>query len=406
MAKKAKKRVSRELTRKQRSRLEQEKRIERWLIWGVTVVASAVVLVLGFGFYIEEIKKPREPVAIVSGTPITTAKFQARVRFMRMQMNYELQYLFLQQLELDPTDPDNEYYLQYLQGQIRDLQTQLLPANALAIGEQVLNQLLVEELVRQEAERRGIEVTTTEVDREIELYFGYDPNPATPTPAPTATPPLTPTDVLTPTPTSTPLPTPIPMTKEEFEQQKGAFLKTLDELDISEQQFRSQFEASLLTDNLREEMQAEIPTTADQVNLRTLTVDSEERANELAARLDAGEDFQTLADELEEDEQVTGYALELGWYPKSMLEQSFGTELVNKVFSLEVGGHTQPRLLSEGSTSYTIIEVVGHEVRELESYVLNQLAEDAFQEWLEAQQILVERMEYDPDIVPTEPPEL
>lgn len=404
MAKKVKKHVPRELTRKQRSRLEQERRIERWLILSVTVVAIAVVLVLGFGFYIEEIKKPREPVAIVSGTPITTAEFQARVRFVRMQMSLDLQGLFLQQQELDPTDLDNEYYLQYLQGQIRDLQTQLLPANALAIGEQALDQLLIEELVRQEADHRGIAVTTTEVDREIELYFGYDPNPATPTPAPTATPPLTPTDVLTLTPTSTPFPTPIPMTKEEFDQQKGAFLKALDALDISEQQFHSWFEASLWIEELREEMQAEIPTTADQVNLRTLTVDSEERANELAARLDAGEDFQALADELEEDEEVIGYALELGWYPKSMLEQDLGTELINKVFGLEVGGHTQPRLLSEGSTSYTIIEVVGHEVRELESYVLDQLAEEAFQEWLEAQQILVERREYDPDIVPTEPP--
>lgn len=143
MAKKSKKQAPKELTRKQRSRLERERRMEKLLLWGVAIVGVVVVGVLVYGFVVEKIVKARQPVAVVSGVPITTSEFQARVRFMRLQMQTELQYLLYQQQALDPTDADTQFYLEYIQGNIRDLQAQLAPENALVIGEQVLNQLIL-----------------------------------------------------------------------------------------------------------------------------------------------------------------------------------------------------------------------------------------------------------------------
>jgi parvulin-like peptidyl-prolyl isomerase len=402
MAKKAKKHAPKRLTRKQLSRLEKERRIERVLIWSVAVVGIVVIGVLAYGFVAEKVIKAREPVAIVGGAPITTAEFQAWVRFTRMQVRSELQYWLYQQQALDPTDSDAQFYLEYIQQNVRDLQGQLSSENALVIGEQALDQLIQGELVRQEAERRGITVTPEELQREIELFFGYDRNPVTPTPAPTVTPPLAVADVLTPTPTSVPLPTPTPMTEQEFRRRYDTFLReSLKPLDISDQQYRSWIEVSLLMEKLREQMGTEVPTMAEQVKLRLLTVDSEERANELAARLDAGEDFQTLEDELEEDEDVTGYGTELGWLPGETLESRLGTELADLAFSLEVGEHSGP-VLDQDSARYTIIEVMGHEVHELDQFLREQLVEEAFQEWLEAQQASVERRTYQ-DRVPTEP---
>jgi len=404
MAKKAKKRVSKELTRKQRSRLERERRIERFLIWGVTLVGIVVVGVLGYGLVVEKIIKAREPVAVVGAVPIRTAEFQARVRFERMQMENELQYWAQQQQALDPTDPNAQSYLEYIQGHLRDLQTRL--SSATIIEDQVLDQLIQEELVRQEAERRGITVAPEEVQREVELYFGYDRNPTTPTPtpapAPTATPPLALTEVLTPTPTTIPLPTSTPMTEEGFRRLYGIYLEqSLGPLDISEQQYRSWVEASLLIEKLQERMNAEVPTVADQVKLRFLTVDSEERADELAARLDAGEDSQALADELNEEDEGTGYGTELGWFPKDILESNLGTELADLAFSLEVGEHSQPVLGQDGAWYY-IIEVMGHEEQVLDSFVRQQLGAEAFREWLDAQQVLVERKTFS-DRGPVEP---
>jgi len=405
MAKKFKSRAPKKLTRKQHSRLERERSMKRLLIWGVTVVGIAVVGIMVYGLVVEKVIKAREPVAIVGGTSITTAEYQARVRFMQMRMQNELQHWLQQQQTLDPTDQSMQFYLEYIQGNIRDLQTKLSPANAPVIGEQVLDQLIQEELVRQEADRRGITVAPEEVQREIERYFGYDRDPVTPTPGPTVvTSPLTLTEVLTPTPTTVPPPTPTPMTEEEFRRLYSTYLEqSLKPLDVSEQQYRSWVEASLLVEKLQEQMSAEVPTVADQVKLWLLAVDSEERANELAARLGAGEDFQALADELEEgeDEEVAGYGTELSWFPKGILESNLGMELADLAFSLEVGERSQP-VLGQDDTQYYIIEVVGHEERELDSFVHQQLGADAFQEWLDAQQVLVERKMYG-DRVPAEP---
>jgi len=401
MAKKVRKRAPKELTRKQRSRLERERRMERFLVWGVVAVGVVVVGVLAYGFVVEGIVKAREPVAIVGGTSITTEDFQARVRFMRMQMNGELQYLFQQQEALDPTDPDAQFYLQYIQESIRDLQSQLSPASAQGIGEQALEQLIQEEFVRQETERRGITVAPEELQQAVERFFGYDRNPATPTPSSAVTSSVTPTSVLSPTPTSTPPPTPTPVTEEVFRQRYSTFLESLKSLKISERQYRSWVTASLLIEKLREQMLVQVPHTADQIKLYYLTVDDQGQADEIAARLDAGEDFQTLVDELEEDEEGAGYGAELDWAPRNELESRLGTELTDLAFSLEVGEHSQP-VLNQDGTRVDIIKVVGHEVRELDQYWREQLAEEAFQEWLEAQLVLVERRTYR-DRVPEKP---
>jgi len=401
MTKKTKKRAPKELTRKQVSRLERERRTERFLIWGAIAVGALVVGVLTYGFVVERVLKAREAVAVVGDTPITTADFQSRVRFARMQVQAELEYWRQQQQVLDPTDAEVQPFLEYIQGNIRDLQSQLSPVNALNIGEQALDELIQDELVRQEAERRGITVAPEELQQEIERFFGYDRNPATPTPGPAVTFPLTPTGVLTTAPTSTPLPTPTPMTEQAFRERYDDTLQSLKSQGISEKQYRSWVEASLLVEGLREQMEAEVSPTADQVKLRYLVVDSEERANELAARLDAGEDFQALVDELAEDEESSGYGTELDWLPRSILELRLDVELADLAFELAVGEHSQP-VVSEDGVRYTMIQVAGREMRELDEVMRGSLGEAAFQEWLEAQQVLVERRAYE-DRVPTEP---
>lgn len=396
MTKKSKRRVraSKGLTRKQLSRLEREKRIEKWLLWSVAALLVVIALVLVYGFVTEKVVKAREPVAIVGDVPIETDEFQARVRFARMQMQFELERLIAQQRSLNMADPNSEFYLQYIQGNIRDLETQLSQANALAIGGQVLDQLIEGELVRQEAERRGLKVAPEKVQESIELYFGYDRNPATPTPAPTDTPPLTPTDTLTPMPTDVPMPTPTPMTEDAFRQLYNDVLKSWKELGVSEQQYRSWMESALLYDELRERMDADVPTTADQVTLRYVNVDSEEWASDFAARLDDGEDFESLAGELEDNEQVAGFDRELDWYPASTLEQLLSATLAELAFNLDVGEHSQA-VADENGDRYHVIEVLGHEVREMDSYTLQQVQDEAFQEWVEAQkQILL--VEYPP----------
>jgi len=392
---KAKRRAPKELTRKQISRLERERRMEQALLWGLGVVVVLVVGVLAYGLIFENVIRTRQAVAIVDGVPITTAEFQARVKYTRMQMLSELNYLYQQQQLLDPNDADTQYYLQYIQSNIQELQNQLSDENALIIGEQAMDQLIQEALIRQEAQQRGITVSSQEIEEQIEQFFGYQRNPPTPTPTPTVTEPLTDTE-----PTPTPLPTPTPVTEEEFHRRYNNFLQQLKDLGVPERLYRTWVESSLLMDKVREQMRAELPTTDDQVKVRYITVNDEQRAQEMLSRLEAGEDFQALVDELRADEEVNGYGYELGWFPKDMLSSSLGETIAQQAFDMNVGERSQ--LIQGEDGNWYIIEVLGHEERPLEEYILNQRADEAFQSWLDTQQIKVERGSYR-DRVPTEP---
>lgn len=398
MAKKVKRAAPEELNRKQRSRLEKERRMQRLLIYSLGAVAILIVGVLGYGVVAERIIRPRQPVAVVDGDPITTAEFQARVKFSRLQLQNQLLYLYQQQqlIALENPEANDEALDEYFRGQIDDLETQLAPENADLIGHQVLNQMIQEELVQREAERRGIEVTPDEVQDAIHAGFGYDPELAA---APAGSTPVTPTESLTPSE-----PVPAQMTADDFRDAYSRYMREgLRPLGISEQQYRSWIEAALVSEQLREAMKQELPREAEQVRLRFLVVSGEERANELVERLDAGEGFDVLAEEIQADELDPGYSDELDWMPRDRLESLIGEELTDRAFSLEAGGHSEPIALGEEDQAYYyIISMSGREVRELEESVREEMAAEAFRSWLDAQQTLVERKSIEAR-VPTQP---
>jgi parvulin-like peptidyl-prolyl isomerase len=398
---KTKRRVPKELTRKQRSRLERERRMERILKWSIGAVVALVVGVLAYGFITENVVKARESVATVGEARITTAEFQSRVRFTRMQLGSELQYMYQQQQMLDPTNQDSQFLLEYLQGQLRDLESQLGAENAVIIGDQALEQLIQEELVRQEAQRRGISVSAEDVEVAIEQYFGYDRNPVMPTVSLEPTLPATSTETVDAGPTATPMPTPTPMTEAEFEQRYENFVRNLKTLKITEQQYRSWVEASLIQEKVQEQFTEETPSTADQVTLRYLLFDDQELADEAAARWRAGEEYEALLEELRADEEISVYGSEVEWLPLEALEGRFDPQLAAFVFEMTVGEISQP-MQGESGVEYVVFELLGHEERELDDYFRQQLGSDAFQAWLEAEQVLVERGAYR-DRVPTDP---
>ena len=401
MTKKVKRAPQEQLTRKQRSRLEKERRMQRILIGGVSIVGILIIGILGYGVVTEKIIEPQQPVAIVDQTPITTAEFQARVKFRRLQLQNQLRYLYQQQQALATQDSETggQSFQEYIRGQISTLESQLASENAQAIGQQVLDQMIQEELVRQEAERRNLTVAPDEVQDEIHAGFGYDPDA---TPVPTVSPPLTSTESLT-TSQPTPAPTPTQMTEADFRELYNRYMRQgLRPLGISEQQYRSWIRVSLLTEKLNDAMKEELPNEAEQVQLQFLSVSSEERASDLAQRLEQGEDFQTLAEEIQADEEAPGFSNELSWLPRDLLESRLGEEVAEQAFNLEVGDHSEPIAVGEQNQSYYVIQVTGHEVRELEDSVRERMAQDAFQSWLDAQQSLVERKSIE-GRVPTEP---
>jgi parvulin-like peptidyl-prolyl isomerase len=197
------------------------------------------------------------------------------------------------------------------------------------------------------------------------------------------------------------MPTPTPMTEAEFEQRYDNFMRNLKTLKITEQQYRSWVEASLIQEKLQEAFTEETLSTADQVTLRYIQVGDQELADEVAARWQAGEEHEALLEELRANEEVSAYGSEVDWLPLDALEGRFDPQLAAFVFEMAVGEISQP-MLSESGVEYVVFELLGHEERELDDYFRQQLGSEAFQTWLEAEEALVERGAYR-DRVPTDP---
>jgi parvulin-like peptidyl-prolyl isomerase len=197
------------------------------------------------------------------------------------------------------------------------------------------------------------------------------------------------------------MPTPTPMTEAEFEQRYDNFMRNLKTLKITEQQYRSWVEVSLIQEKLQEAFTEETPSTADQVTLRYIQVDDQELADEVAARWQAGEEHEALLEELRANEDVSAFGSEVDWLPLDALEGRFDPQLAAFVFEMTVG-EISPPMLSASGFEYVIFELLGHEERELDDFFRQQLGSEAFQTWLEAEEALAERGAYR-DRVPTDP---
>ena len=169
------------LNRKQISRREREQRNTRWIVRGTAAVVGLMVLLLGWGLLDQYVLRPRQPVATVAGTPIRLDTYQKWVNYRRWEYRNYLAQLESQRMQFDTGDEEQAFLSQYFDQQIQQIQAQItnLPVT-------VLEELIDDQLVRQEAARQGITVSDDEVQVALEERFGYYRNPPTPEPTPTS----------------------------------------------------------------------------------------------------------------------------------------------------------------------------------------------------------------------------
>lgn len=150
----------------------------------------------------------------------------------------------------------------------------------------------------------------------------------------------------------------------------------LKEYGLSETYFRRLVEDSLLVEGLEEKLAP--AREAEQAHVRHILVDSEERAQEVLAKLKAGEDFAALAAEYSTDTGSKDQGGDLGWFPRGVMVEEFE----NAAFSLPVGEVSEPVQTAYG---YHIIEVLERGMRELSEENWAQAKEQAFQDWFAAE---------------------
>ncbi len=196
----AKNRPVTRVSRKHMARAERERLQRRWILTAVISTIVIVIGVIGYGLYDSMVVQPRLTVASVNGEEITKAQFRGRMRIIQRELAAQLSQ-YIQMESFFGSDPS---VLQSLRSVEAQIETQL--ANPEVLGRDVLDTMIVEAIIRQEADARGISVTEEEVAQDIELSFNYFAN-GTPTPIPTtalaSTATIDPTAVAEITPTST-----------------------------------------------------------------------------------------------------------------------------------------------------------------------------------------------------------
>lgn len=389
------------ITRKHLARQERERIQTRNIMLVSAAVILLVVGLLGYGIVNETYLIPNRPVATVNGEKISMAEFQMQSRYTRQNIisQYIQMYQFAQMFGSDPT------YQDYFNQQLVQLAMQLEP---ITVGQAVVDSLIEDRLIRAEAEQRGITATAEEVDVALAEAFGYFPN-GTPTSAPTfaaqatstlsatqlalvpptSTPTLVPTEVITQTATPTivlptatpgePTLTPTPYTEEAYKQEFADVVSQMDEsIQVSEKNLRRIYESILLRNRLTEVITADTPTATEQVWARHILVTGEITATMVLAKLASGTDFAELAAEYSTDTGSAQSGGDLGWFGKGVMIEAFETV----AFDLEVGEISNP---VESSFGWHIIQVLGHENRPLSETEYQNLREQTFQTWLDAQ---------------------
>lgn len=141
----------------------------------------------------------------------------------------------------------------------------------------------------------------------------------------------------------------------------------------TETDFRQQLARAASAAWMRDEILAQMPETVEQVRARQILLRTAEEAFQTLARLQAGEDFETLASQVD---PVTGG--EMGWFPRGYL---FFPALEDAAFSLEPGKFSD---IIETTSGFHILYVIERDpARPLDPQARLALQEQALQSWLE-----------------------
>ncbi len=388
-------------TRRQIARSRREQEQLRLIYIGLTVVAALVIMVLAFGLYQTFVAEPSAPVAVVNGEEITTRAYQDRVRYERFLLEEQYQQVLQQQAQL--AQSGNEQLAELLVPQYQQLANQILQQRSI-VDRETVNTMIDDKLVEAETAVRGITVSEDEVTEYINRFLagrlgGLTAQSAsatstaraeasataalwTPTPTFTPSPTITFTEAITPTPTPADTPTPAPtptlnvIGNDTLGTEYTNWLNTLAEnTDVDEATYRQIMRTVVLRDKLLEALGEEIPTAEEQAHARHILVETEDEAQAVIERLEAGEDFADLAAELSTDPGSAADGGDLGFVPRGR----FVDPVDEVVFTLPIGEVSEP---IQSQFGWHIVEVLEREVRDLSPQDYLQKQRLALNEWL------------------------
>lgn len=355
------------MTRRELTRWQKEKRQERIALAFVVSVIVFVAGVLLFGMWREIWSRPGQVVARVGNTAIALGRLAQettyRAKVLDKQIELTNMQIYQYRANAQSGDETASFLVQYIEQQLQQLQMQRLQ---LGYGTSVLEELIENELIKQEVIRRGGTVTPADIDAQIRLQ--YQPTPE-PTAAITDTASLTSTVEAPPAPTATAIP-------ENAWQTNLA--ETLATYAISEADFRKYtIEPSVWRSKLTAMLGETVPTTAEQVHARHILVATEDEAKGILDILKQGSStFEELAAASSTDTQTAEKGGDLGWFTRGTMTPEFEAA----AFALAPGQISEPISTTYG---YHIIQVEEKDAnRPLSADQIETAKSTAFNNWL------------------------
>jgi parvulin-like peptidyl-prolyl isomerase len=409
-----------QVTKKHVAKQEKEAKQTRLLLTGAIAVTVIVVVLLGYVLIDRFVITPNKVIATVGEKTIKVREFEPMVKYTRLNMiNQANNYYYYYQM----FGSYGESFLTSAQDLVISLN------NPTSIGEQVLNTMIEDILIEEEAAKRGITVTDEELAQAMQEAFNFYPN-GTPTPTITPTPINTPTMYLTeiaiiqptdtpmplPTATSTPegweptntstptlaptatsqpvpadatptveptatsvptiTPTPTVYTTQVFGSNLKEYQDNLKSYGIPTDVIEKSIRAQLLRDKVKEAITADLEPKQLQVHARHILVATESEANTVLELLKNGEDWNNLAANYSTDTATKDNGGDLSWFGKGQMVAEFE----EAAFALEPGQVSDPVKTEYG---YHIIQCLAKGENYLSATDFENYKTTTFNNWLQ-----------------------
>jgi len=395
-------------TKKHVARKQKEEKQTKIAITVSAVILAVVVGLLGYVLINNYIVQPNIVVAKVGETEIKASEFQSTTAYGRMNsLSTATQYVNYF------GDMGKQYALPML---VELNQTE-------QFGRNILDEMIDDVLIREEADKRGITVSDEEVQKAMQEQYGFYPQ-GTNTPAPTSEPVYTPTwsvsqlELINPTntpeateepeegvedetdltvdeenvetddtdedvevsPTAVPTeaPTPTPYTERLYKEDVREYQDALSPYGISQKDLERFTRNSLLRSKLIEDMTKDIQPEEEQVWVRHILVETEELAKEVIEKFEDGEEWNVLASEYSTDDSNKDNGGDLGWIGRA---DSYDADFLDGAFKLTEEGEISEPVFSQ--FGYHIIQLVARATNPVNDSKFNQLKQNFFSDWLE-----------------------
>jgi parvulin-like peptidyl-prolyl isomerase len=363
-------------TKKQIALGRKEAKQNRIILLSVGALILVVLLVVLVGVVQELILKPSQPVATVNGASIQLDDFEDVLAYRRYNLHANERSLQDSLSTLDPEEEGNDFLISFYQQQLAQVQSAL----ALA-ADDALDELIEDALIQEKASELAITVT----DEEVEQSINDDLQRAASPPTQQA---ITDTEQI---------PTPVPQSELD-----DIYRNVLNNLGLSDGAFKAIVQRGMLRERVQEALAEQVPTSGLVLSVQMIQTDSEEDANSAKARIDAGEEFGVVAQEVMTG-TATADAWDLGWITTGQLGSQYGEEFEDQVFSLDTG---QLTLLENNGRFFVVLVVERDEDGPLPESILSLRQSNALSDWLTERQnapdVQIERL-LEPSQIPPDP---